>query len=225
MIHRDTRDLYFAVMAVPMRFTAWFYRVFFAPSKLNNRCIKVHLGPGQKGYKSGWVNVDANLITAKIDVWSDLRGKLPFRDDSVDVFYSHHVIEHLPDGRLPFHFQEMYRCLKPGGVIRIGGPHGDEAIRNFLDEKYDWFGDFPDKHESMGGRLVNFLLCGGEHFTILTKSYLMELLSASGFHQITFRHPIVDTGYHDLLTDVLAGEWESTPETPHTLMVEAVKAS
>lgn len=45
--------------------------------------------------------------------------KLPFRDESVDVIYSHHVIEHLPD--LPTHFRELHRVLKPGGVFRVGG--------------------------------------------------------------------------------------------------------
>ena len=49
-----------------------------------------------------------------------VRNKLPFRNNAVDVFYSHHVIEHLPDSSLPFHFREMYRCLKGEGIIRVG---------------------------------------------------------------------------------------------------------
>ena len=72
--------------------------------------VKVHLGPGKKNYLNGWINVDANIITAKIDVWSDIKHPLPFKDDVVDVFYSHHVIEHLPYMQKNFH--EMYRCLK-----------------------------------------------------------------------------------------------------------------
>ncbi len=156
---------------------------------------------------------------------ADLRNKLPFRDNSVDVFYSHHVIEHLPDSSLPFHFREMYRCLKAEGVIRVGGPNGDEACRNFLAENYGWFPNFPDRHDSLGGQFVNFLLCRGEHLTILTRSYLIELLKAANFAEITFRSPVCDTGYPDLLHDALTGEWESTPESPHTLIVEAIKSA
>jgi len=210
-------------MSVPMRLSAWGYRKWLAPASHNTAIVRVHLGPGQDGYKPGWINVDANLVSARIDVWADLRNKLPFRDASVDAFYSHHVIEHLPDSSLPFHFREMHRCLKPGGVIRVGGPNGDEAFRNFLAENHGWFSDFPDKHESIGGRLVNFLLCRGEHLTILTRSYLRELLENAGFSEIVLRSPISDTGYPRLLDDALAAEWEPTPESPHTLMVEATK--
>jgi predicted SAM-dependent methyltransferase len=221
------KALYYAAMSVPMQLSAAVYRTWLAPASGNSAKVCVHLGPGQEGYKSGWINVDANIISARIDVWADFRNKLPFRDNSVDVFYSHHVIEHLPDSSLPFHFREMYRCLKAGGAIRVGGPNGDEACRNFLAENHDWFHqyrEFPDQHDSLGGQLVNFLLCRGEHLTILTRSYLSELLKAAGFVKIVFRSPICDTGYPDLLDDALAGEWEITPESPHTLLVEATKA-
>lgn len=36
------------------------------------------------------------------------------------------MIERLPN--LDFHSREMYRCLVPGGSIRVGEPHGDNAI-------------------------------------------------------------------------------------------------
>jgi predicted SAM-dependent methyltransferase len=210
-------------MLIPMRMSAWAYQTFLAPRSGNQSVVRVHLGPGQQGYKPGWINVDANFISARIDVWADLRNRLPFRNNSVDVFYSHHVIEHLPDRCLQFHFREMFRCLKPGGMIRVGGPNGDEAFRNFIADNHDWFSDFPDKRDSIGGRLVNFLLCRGEHLTILTRSYLAELLGHAGFVDIAFRAPVTDTGYPVGLADALTGESEPTPESPHTLLVEAVK--
>ncbi len=209
-----------------MRLSGGVYRTCFAPASGNATIVRVHLGPGQDGYKPGWINVDANWISARIDVWADLRNKLPFRDNSVDVFYSHHVIEHLPDSSLPFHFREMYRCLKSGGVIRVGGPNGDEAFRNFVAENYEWFNQYSDSvHCSLGGQLVNFLLCKGEHLTILTRSYLSEILEGAGFAKIAFRSPISETGYPDLLNDALTAEWELTPASPHTLMVEAIKVA
>jgi SAM-dependent methyltransferase len=221
------KALYFAMTDVPMRLSGAVYRTWLAPASGNSSTGRVHLGPGQDHYRQGWINVDANLVSARLDVWADLRNKLPFRDSSVDVFYSHHMIEHLPDDELPFHFREMYRCLKPGGVIRIGGPNGDEAFRNFVAGNHDWFEPYrtsPEARDSLGGQLVNFVLCRGEHLTILTRSYLSELLQAVGFDAITRRSPITDTGFPELLNDVLAGEWEFTPESPHTLLVEAVKA-
>lgn len=182
--------------------------------------VKVHLGPGQKNYLDGWVNVDANMFTGKCDLWADLRNPLPFRDGTVDFFYSHHVIEHLPD--LPRHFREMYRCLKPGGKIRVGGPNGDSAIRKFVENDHAWFSDFPDRRASIGGRFENFIFCRGEHLTILTLSYLTELAAEAGFQNIRLCQPITETRFPEFIDpQVLSKEWEPTPECPHTLLIEA----
>lgn len=185
---------------------------------------RVQLGPGQEHYLNGWINVDANCFSAKIDVWADISGKLPFRSGTVDAFYSHHVIEHLPDATLPFHFSELFRCLKPGGVIRVGGPNAEVAFERFLASDTEWFSDFPDKRNGIGGRLANFILCRGEHLTILTSSYLSEICSGVGFGNITSRMPNTETGFPLIFDEqVLSGESESTPDFPHTLLMEAVK--
>jgi predicted SAM-dependent methyltransferase len=220
MISRRLRASYYTIFHYPMKLNAFRHRVF--PSHGGN--IKVQLGGGQKNYIDGWVNVDGNLVTAKIDIWSDISGRLPFRSGSVDAFYSHHVIEHLPDQTLPFHFAEMFRCLRNGGVIRVGGPHGDSAIRKFQENDVAWFSDFPDKRRSIGGKFANFILCRGEHLTILTSSYMNEIASDAGFQDITFCKPITETNFPAIFDQrVTSLEWETTPEVPHTLLMEARK--
>lgn len=221
MLDRRLRTAYYVSMAVPLRVSGWIYRNFRAPRQ---GIIKVQLGPGQNKYFPGWINVDANLATAKLDVWADMRNKLPFPDNSVDAFYSHHVIEHFSDGFLQTHFHDMFRCLKPGGIIRVGGPNGDSAARKLLDGDAAWFSDFPVKRQSVGGRFANFLMCKSEHLTILTLSYLTELCSSAGFAGVRQCQPIVQTFHPDLIdATVLAREFESTPDMPHTLMIEAEK--
>lgn len=204
-----------------MKFNGWVYRTFLSPK---SGVVKVHLGPGRQKYLPGWINVDANFLTAKCDVWADLRNKLPFRNASVDVFYSHHVVEHLEDGLLRSHFSEIYRCLKPGGVFRIGGPNGDMAMRKYLSGDFGWFPDFPDARQSLGGRLANFILCRGEHLTILTPSYLEEIAKMAGFHNVSICKPISETNFPGQIDQgVLSTEWEPTPDAAHTLIVEAQK--
>jgi predicted SAM-dependent methyltransferase len=221
MISRTLKAMYYATMAMPMRINGQIYKTFRSPK---NGTVKVQLGPGQKGYIPGWVNLDANKFSARIDVWANLLDGLPFRDNSVDVIYSHHVIEHLPDSFLPNHLQEMHRCLKPGGSIRIGGPNGDSAAKKLIERDASWFSDFPEHRKSVGGRFANFILCKGEHLTILTLSYLEELLIAAGFSDVRPCIPRTETHHPQLIgPEVLAGEWENTPECPHTLMVEAEK--
>jgi predicted SAM-dependent methyltransferase len=220
MISRAMKETYYRAMGVPMRVNGWIWRRFRAPTE---GVIKVHLGPGQRNYIPGWHNVDANLFTAKIDVWADLRNPLPFRDGTVDAFYSHHVIEHLPDSLLSRHFAEMFRCLKPGGAIRVGGPDSGNAALKFAQGDADWFVDFPDKHDSIGGKFTNFIICRGEHLTVLTESYLREIAQGAGFVDVRRCAPITETSHGDLFSEAMRTEYEPTPEFPHTILVEADK--
>ena len=219
MLSRRAKAAFYNLAGPLMLVNGALYRSIRAPKA---GCVKVHLGPGQGNYLSGWINVDANLFTARIDVWADLRNKLPFRTATVDAFYSHHVIEHLPN--LAFHFHELFRCLKPGGVIRLGGPNGDSAIRKFLENDSTWFSDFPDRRTSVGGRFENFIFCRQEHLTILTFSWIEELATAAGFVELRVCQPKEETGYPAVFdSSVLEKEWESTPACPHTLIVEGRK--
>jgi predicted SAM-dependent methyltransferase len=221
MISRELKSLFYAAMRLPMKWNAAFYRALRAP---RHGEVKVHLGPGQNNYVEGWINLDANFITARVDVWADLSNTLPFRDATVDAFYSHHVIEHLSDRVIASLFKEMCRCLKPTGIIRIGGPDGDTAIRKFLENDTAWFGDWPDKRKSIGGRFANFIFCRGEHVTMLSRSYLAELAGDAKFSNVRFCAPAIETDYPQLIDEhVLGKEYEPTPEAPHTIILEAVK--
>src|SRR5476649_2903366 len=84
---------YQVVFNVPMLINGKIYRIWRQPPDP----ICVHLGPGKDRYLGGWVNVDANILTARIDLWANILNQLPFRSNSVKMFYSHHVVEHLPD--------------------------------------------------------------------------------------------------------------------------------
>lgn len=219
MIPRWAKATYYLLLSPLMRVNSFRYRVY---PKYNSSSTRfVHLGPGQKNYLCGWINVDANLVSSKPDIWADLRYKLPFPDSSVDAIYSHHVIEHLPD--LDFHFSEMYRCLVPGGSIRVGGPHGDNAIEAMLAGQHDWFGDWPTQRSSIGGRFENFIFCKGEHLTILTKSFLFELAEQAGFDNVEIVLP-GETNYPQSISQsVLELEEVVTDKLVKTLLIEAKK--
>ena len=218
MLSRNAKITFYQFAGPLMRLNGMFYRRFRAPAKGN---IRVHLGPGQKNYIAGWINVDANAFTGKCDVWADLRNSLPFKDNSVEAFYSHHVIEHLPD--VAAHFKEAHRCLKVGGIYRVAGPHGDSAIRKYLENDGAWFPDFPDSRHSIGGRFENFLLCRQEHVAILTRSFLIELLGDAGFSDIREGQPVQGSRCPEIFKDCLAFESESDFDVPHTIVMEAVK--
>ena len=218
MLSRNAKATFYKVAGPLMRINGFIYRNFRAPTKGH---LKVHLGSGQTNYINGWINVDANMFTGKCDLWADLRNPLSFHSETVDAFYSHHVIEHLP--KLHFHLSEVFRCLKPGGVYRVGGPNGDSAIKKFMENDSSWFSNYPDKRTSMGGRFENFIFCRGEHLTILTFSMLEEFMSEIGFKDICSCKAVKETNYPELFSDCLLKEHESNFEIPHTLIIEAKK--
>ncbi len=218
MLSRTAKDVFYRAAGPLMMLNGWVHRTLRAPRA---GPLRVQLGPGQDHYLDGWVNVDANTFSGKCDIWADLRNPLPFRDGTVEAVYSHHVIEHLPDLRA--HFDDVFRCLKPGGIYRVGGPNGDSAIRKFLDNDAKWFSDFPDSRSSMGGRFENFVFCRQEHLTILTYSHLEEILRAAGFVNLRRCMPTQETGRPDIFDVCLKMEYEDDLAFPHTLLIEAEK--
>lgn len=51
---------------------------------------------------------------------------LEFDDDSFDVIYSFHALEHIPDPLLAV--REMRRVLRPGGTYLVGTPNKDRVV-------------------------------------------------------------------------------------------------
>ncbi len=217
MLSYTAKRIYFFAASPLMRLNGLAYRTFRQPKNP----IKVHLGPGQRNYIDGWLNVDANMFTAKADLWTDFMYSLPFRNTSIESIYSHHVVEHIREDLVQRHFNEMFRVLIPGGTIRVGGPNSDSAVKKYLQGDLFWFSDYPRKYSSIGGKLVNFIYCANEHLIALTPSYLEELMGSAGFTDIKFCTPTKDSQYFG--RDVLDKESESDFEFTHTLIVEGRK--
>ncbi|MCK0158701.1 class I SAM-dependent methyltransferase [Cellulophaga sp. F20128] len=84
---------------------------FAAPHKV------LHFAPEQAFYKRfrKMKNLDyttTDLESPLADVKADIC-KLPFKDNTYDIIFCNHVLEHIPDDTKAM--QELYRVLKPGG--------------------------------------------------------------------------------------------------------------
>ena len=90
---------------------------------------KLHLGCGSKIFH-GWINIDMN---PKGNLTIDLREGLPFSDDSVELVYMEHALEHFyREHDAPFLLRECLRVLKPGTWIRITVPDASIFLNYYV---------------------------------------------------------------------------------------------
>lgn len=78
----------------------------------------LHFAPEQEFYKrfkkqSNLKYTTTDLLSPLADVKADIC-HLPFEDNSYDIIFCNHVLEHIPDDTKAMH--ELYRVLKPGGM-------------------------------------------------------------------------------------------------------------
>jgi len=88
--------------------------------------VWLNLGSGSTRYE-GWLNVDVRS-EVNPDHVADVVD-LPFRDESVDLIYASHILEHMKDCRP---LEEWHRVLKIGGRLIVAVPDILQAAA-FLD--------------------------------------------------------------------------------------------
>jgi predicted SAM-dependent methyltransferase len=90
----------------------------------------LNLGCGQR-YHKDWTNIDFVSNSPYVQAHNLLQG-IPFEDNSFEVVYHSHVLEHFTkvDGKK--FIQECYRVLKPNGIIRIAVPDLEQIAKEYL---------------------------------------------------------------------------------------------
>lgn len=81
---------------------------------------KLNLGCG-KDIKQDYVNLDCVKLPGVDVVHNINKLPLPFRNNEFDEILCRHFLEHLAD--IDELMKELYRILKPGGVLKIIVPH------------------------------------------------------------------------------------------------------
>lgn len=105
--------------------------------------IRLNIGAGQT-YIPGFLNIDiSNKAEIVLDIGKD---RLPFEDNTVDLIFSYHTLEHIPD--YLFALSEIHRVLKHGGRFLVGLPYvtlteynlvNPYHLHNFNEFSFDFF--------------------------------------------------------------------------------------
>jgi len=110
----------------------------------------LNLGCGERFIES-WNNIDF-VSNSPFVTQHDLNTGIPLDDDSVEVVYHSHILEHFTREKGDQLIKECFRVLKPGGVIRVAVPDLEQLAKQYLnnldkavsdnsemnDENYNW---------------------------------------------------------------------------------------
>ena len=133
----------------------------------------IHIGCGEIVLPN-YINIDARPLS-HVHFISKNISRLPFlKNNSAQVIYACHVIEHLPTAVVPKALAEYFRILKPGGILRLSVPDLDRLMEIYQKEGKTIEAIQPIL---MGGQdyLYNF------HQSVFNRAYLEKLLFDAGF--------------------------------------------
>ena len=135
--------------------------------------MKLHLGCGNK-IIPGFVNVDIRPLEG-VDLVSDISDLHDIKENSVDLIYISHVLEHLDRYTVSKAMKRWYILLKSGGILRIAVPDFTAIAKLYLD----------------GVNLTNFigLLYGGQDYEHNFHHYVWDYKNLeSDLHQAGFKN-------------------------------------
>jgi predicted SAM-dependent methyltransferase len=90
----------------------------------------LNLGCGSR-YHAAWTNVDFTSSGTDVLAHNLLKG-IPFADQSFDVVYHSHVLEHFSKDDGNRFLKECYRVLKPNGILRVAVPDLERIVKEYL---------------------------------------------------------------------------------------------
>jgi predicted SAM-dependent methyltransferase len=136
--------------------------------------MKLHLGCGNKIIK-GFINIDL-IDQDGVDLVEDICILESFKEESVDLIYVCHVLEHMKRDEYKKVLKRWFSLLKPGGVLRLSIPN--------LEEWFKYYSETGDFKTILGA------LYGGQnhaynfHYMGWDKKTITEDLLKSGFNHI-----------------------------------------
>lgn len=90
----------------------------------------LNLGCGDR-FHTDWTNIDFVPRDSRV-IAHDLTKGIPFPDQTFDLVYHSHVLEHFDREGGEALLRECFRVLTPGGIVRIAVPDLEQIVREYL---------------------------------------------------------------------------------------------
>ena len=161
----------------------------FSPSEIISKKNYLELGSGNEVRKSDKIesldfyNIGLkNLFFFKNEkiICHDLRYRLPFKDKAFSGVYLEHTLEHLYPFEAITLLSEIYRILKPNGIVRITVPDLDIYILEYnKKDRSPHFKKFENGCELMWSLTQNF-----KHYSVWNFEMLKMQLEKKKFENV-----------------------------------------
>jgi len=144
------------------------------------------LGEGSKSFVSFAKNSDI--------IWADATKRIPLPDNSVEVLYTSHMVEHLDPEEAKLFLQEAYRVLAPNGIIRVAVPDLKKLVNQYITEgNADLFIERTlltrPRLKTVFDRVKYLIVGDRHHLWMYDGSSMVRLLSAMGFKEPRILEP------------------------------------
>ena len=143
--------------------------------------IKLHWGCGPR-HLDGWVNIDG-WPTRATDYVHDLRNTLPLQDETVELIFTEHVMEHIEFNIAQRVLADFFRVMKPKGRLRIVVPGLQQCCRAYIEGKKEWF-QLVDEPCISAGQGFNRIFYSHFHRFIYDYETLAVILKEAGFSTV-----------------------------------------
>lgn len=174
--------------------------------------LKIEIGPGKSKIDSSWITVGP-YPDKHIDIvarWGE--DILPFEDNSVDLVYASHVLEHIWWYKTVSALKDVYRILKSSGRVEIHVPNFAVISEAYKNKKCgdNWFKYNPKKNYMcwVNGRLFTYGGPGNTHRAAFDRNYMEECLIDAGFDEVEYKAPIRGSDHGNInlpMTGIKAG--------------------
>ena len=161
--------------------------------KLSKEEVLVNLCSGEV-ILDEYINID---LDTRADLKLDLeRSLIPFNENSVDRVVMMSAINYFTYDRATIIINDIYRILKPGGIIRVGVQDLELISKKYLDKDYKFFfqtnKNFTQRFhgETLGDKINYFFYRGGSGIRSKHHKYMWDfnslkfLFHKSGFERI-----------------------------------------
>lgn len=148
--------------------------------ELDDGSMNLHLGCGPINHPQ-FINIDIAPLP-HIHYVRSIDDLSPFKDNTVNLIYACHCLEHFSHRKLSMVLSEWFRVLKKGGILRLSVPDFDLLLTVYYENGKDMNIIVPPL---MGGQDYKYNF----HKSLFNEASLKAILSEVGFSDIKEWHP------------------------------------